>query len=167
MRTLVQYEHKMFEVVTLHSGMQYIHMAIRSTSSSLIGLKLEFCDHLWETYSSATSRFLHFRKMQQNPEQCYILKLCVKLGKTPKDSKLQHSLMSMPMFHHWYNAFRDGRESAEDELWERQPSAACNEVLQNTANVIIQKDRRISVCELAQCLNISVGGAFAILHDDL
>ncbi len=77
------------------------------------------------------------------------------------------SFMSMPTFCHWYNAFRDNWESVVDEQWEEWPSAACNEVLQSIIVVIVREDWRITVCELAQCLKISVGSAFAILHDDL
>ncbi len=75
--------------------------------------------------------------------------------------------MSVPTFYHWYTVFRDGWESVVDELWEGQPSTARNKVLQNTVAVIVRKDWRITVRELAQCLNFSIGTPFDILHDDL
>ncbi len=73
MRMLTQYEQKAFKVVTLHSDMQYIHVAIQSTSFSSIGLKLEFCDLFCEMYISAASCFLHFKKIQKNLELFKIL----------------------------------------------------------------------------------------------
>ncbi len=111
--------------------------------------------------------------MQENIEQRYALKFCVKLGKTAKESKdmLKQAygdrVMSMATFYRWYNLFREGREGVEDEPREGRPSTARTEVLKNTADVIVREDRRITVRELAQRLNISVGSAFAILHDDL
>ncbi len=94
-------------------------------------------------YTSAASCFLHLKKMQENFEQRYTLKFCVKLGKTAKENKdmLQpvyvDSLASMPTFYHWYNAFRDGRESVVDEPQEGQPGTAHNETSQNTMAVVV------------------------------
>ncbi len=110
--------------------------------------------------------------MQENLEQSYALKFYIKLGKTAKESKdmLQaygDSLMSMPIFYNCYNMFQEDRESVLDESWEGWPRTARNEVLWNTVAVIVQENQRITVCELAQCLNIPVGSAFAILHDNL
>ncbi len=65
--------------------------------------------------------FLHFKRIQENLEQLYALKFCVKLGKTAKDSKdtlkqaYGDSFMSMLSFYHWYSAFQDGRENVADK----------------------------------------------------
>ncbi len=77
------------------------------------------------------------------------------------------SLMTMPMFYHWKYVFQNGRESVVDEPWERRPSKARDEVLQNTTAIIVQEDWRITVCKLTQCSNISVDSAFAISHDNV
>ncbi len=68
------------------------------------------------------------------------------------------SLMNMPVVYHWYNMFQDGWENVVDELREGRPRTARNEVLWNTVAVVIWG--------VAQCLNISVGSAFPILHDN-
>ncbi len=99
------------------------------------------------------------------------LKVLCKIRKTRLESRdmLQaygDGLVSMPTFYLWYEAFWDGRENVVNEQWERWPSKAHNEVLQNTAAIIIREDRRITVYELAQHLNITVGKAFTILHND-
>ncbi len=44
MRMLAQYKHESFKIVTLHSGMWYIHVAIQSTSFSLIGTFIQSAD---------------------------------------------------------------------------------------------------------------------------
>ncbi len=77
--------------------------------------------------------------------------------------------MSMPSFYPWCNVFRDGCESVVDKPWEWWPSTACNKVLWNTATIIMGGDWRITiaVCNLTQCLNILIGGAFTVLHDNL
>ncbi len=77
------------------------------------------------------------------------------------------SHMSMPIFYHRYDVFRDGRENVVDKLREGQPSTARNKVLQNTVTITVWEDGRITVCELAHYLNILVRDAFATLHDDL
>ncbi len=46
-------------------------------------------------------------------------------------------------------------------------SIARNEILQKIVAIIIREDRRITVRELAQHLNILIGNAFAILQNDL
>ncbi len=53
------------------------------------------------------------------------------------------------------------RETVVNKLWEGWPSTACSET------VILHEDRRITVHELAQGLNISVDSAFTILYDNL
>ncbi len=58
-----------------------MHVAIKSTSFSLIGLKLEFLWlFVWNVYECCLL-FLHLKKMQENLEQRYALKFCIKLEK--------------------------------------------------------------------------------------
>ncbi len=58
-------------------------------------------------------------------------------------------------------------ESVVDRLWEGRPSTARNKNFWNTVAILAWEDRRITIHELAYCLNILVGSAFPILHDDL
>jgi len=100
-------------------------------------------------------------------------KFCFKLKKSPVDTYVMlktaygQDVMSNVTFYWWYNAFKDGRESVADEPRDGRPSMAQNEILVNTAIVIVRKDKRTTVRELATRLNIAIGSAFAILSNDL
>jgi len=76
-------------------------------------------------------------------------------------------VMSNATFHRLCNVIKDGQESVADEPREGHPSTARNEILVNTASVIVREDRRIIVRELATRLNIAIGSTFVILNDDL
>lgn len=106
-------------------------------------------------------------------EQRCNVKFLVKLGKTRKDAYellttvYGEDVMNQVTFYKWYKAFKEGRENITDEPREGRPSTSRSEVLKNTAAAIVSEDRRITVRELAATLDISVGSAFSILHDDL
>lgn len=111
--------------------------------------------------------------MDEKCEQRCNVKFLVKLGYSRKDTYdmlcrvYGERVMSQVTFYRWYKAYQEGRERVEDDPREGRPSTSRNSALINTADVIIREDRRITVRELAGYLNVSVGSAFAIMHDDL
>lgn len=111
--------------------------------------------------------------MDKKLEQRCNVKFLVKLGKNRKDAYelltkvYGEDVMNQVTFYKWYKAFEEGRESIADEPREGRPSTSRTEVLQNTAAAIVREDRRMTIRELAACLDISIGSAFSIMHDDL
>jgi len=69
-------------------------------------------------------------KMQRSLEQRYAIKFCVKLGK-PGSETLQllrkaygDAVLSSSQVFRWHKAFKDGRESVEDEQRAGRPSTS-------------------------------------------
>ena len=60
--------------------------------------------------------------MQENIEQRYAIKFCVKLNKTATDSFASlteaygNATILRTMFFKWHKAFKEGRENVEDDL---------------------------------------------------
>ena len=73
---------------------------------------------------------LSWAKMQRSLEQRYAIKFCVKLGK-PGSETLQllrkaygDAVLSSSQVFRWHKAFKDGRESVEDEQRAGRPSTS-------------------------------------------
>ena len=61
----------------------------------------------------------------------------------------------------WMERFRDGRE---DDEGRGRPTTSKNV---DSVRSLVEEDGRLSVCEIAQTVNISVGSAHSILQEDL
>jgi len=83
--------------------------------------------------------------MQRSLEQRYAIKFCAKLGKSgSKTLQLLRTaygdaVLSSAQVFRWHKAFKDGRESNEDEECAGRPSASRNE--NNVARVKAVLDR--------------------------
>ena len=91
----------------------------------------------------------------QSVEQRYASKFCKKLGKSGSET-LQllstaygDAVLSSAQVFRWHNAFKDGRESVEDEQRAGRPSTARTE--NNVARVkVLDRDRRLQVRLIAE-----------------
>ena len=60
--------------------------------------------------------------------------------------------------------FGDG---GDDDEGRGRPIISKNVEIVDSVSSLIEEDRRLSVCEIAQTVDISVGSAHSILHEDL
>ena len=67
----------------------------------------------------------------------------------------------------WMERFRDGREAVEDDEGRGRPITSKNVEIVDYVGSLVEEDRRLSVCEIVQAVDISVGSAHSILHEDL
>ena len=95
-------------------------------------------------------------KMQRSLEQHHVIKLCAKLGKSGSET-LQllrtaygDAVLSSAQVLMWHKAFKDGRESIENEERAGRPSTSRTE--NNVAHVkaVLDRDRRLSVRLIAE-----------------
>ena len=100
-------------------------------------------------------RFLHLRGVQPIEIHRQLIETC---GEDVMDVKNVRS---------WVRQFKEGRTSCENELKAPKPrtSRSGNMIMQ--AEELVMADRRITVEQIANTLDISVGSAQTILHEDL
>lgn len=67
----------------------------------------------------------------------------------------------------WFNRFKDGRELVEDDLWSSRPSTSkTNENIVKVHDLVCS-DRRLTISEMANELNLSFYAVQSILSEDL
>ena len=64
----------------------------------------------------------------------------------------------------WLERFIDGREAVENNEGCGRPTTSKNV---DSVRSLVEEDGRLSVCEIAQAVDISVGSAHSILHEEL
>ncbi|VEN52316.1 unnamed protein product [Callosobruchus maculatus] len=67
----------------------------------------------------------------------------------------------------WYKMFSEGREDVNDEERARRPSTSTTDENIDKVKKIVLANRRITVREVAEDLNISIGSCHSILTNDL
>ncbi|VEN44570.1 unnamed protein product [Callosobruchus maculatus] len=67
----------------------------------------------------------------------------------------------------WYKMFSDGREDVNDEERAGRPSTSTTDENIDKVKKIVLVNRRITVTEIAEDLNISIGSCHSILTNDL
>ena len=67
----------------------------------------------------------------------------------------------------WLERFIDGREAVENNKGCGRPTTSKNVENVDSVRSLVEEDGRLSVCEIAQAVDISVGSAHSILHEDL
>lgn len=106
-------------------------------------------------------------------EQRYAIKFLVKLGKSATDTYIDlkkaygNDVMSERTCFRWHKDFKNGRESCELEGGPGAPVSALSEETINTCGVMIHTDPHLTIRQLADMLDISVGSAHTLLHDNL
>jgi len=89
--------------------------------------------------------------MQRSLEQRYTIKFCAKLRKSGSET-LQllrtaygDAILSSSQVFRWHKAFKDGRESNEDEQCAGRPSTSGNENNVARVKAVPDRDRRLNV----------------------
>jgi transposase len=106
-------------------------------------------------------------------EQRACIKFCVKNGKTSAETlqKLRTTFsddcLSQAVVYQWVKRFKEGRESLKDDPHPGRPSTARNEQKVAQVREKIRADRRLTIKEIAEEVNISFGSCQAILTEDL
>ena len=101
------------------------------------------------------------------------IKFLVKLGW--KGTQIIEALQTVYGYHapkktcvyKWMERFRAGREAVEDDEGRGRPTTSKNEKNVDSVRSLVEEDRRLTICEIAQAVNISIGSAHSILTKDL
>ena len=89
--------------------------------------------------------------MQQNTEQRYAIKFCVKLNKSATEifSSLTEAYgdatLSRSMVFKWHKAFKEGRENVEDDSRSGRPISSTNDQNVEVVRAVMAKERRLNV----------------------
>ena len=112
-------------------------------------------------------------KMQRSLEQRYAIKFCVKLGKYGSET-LQllrtaygDAVLSSAQVLRWHKAFKDGRESIENEQRAGRPSTSRNENNVARVKAFLDRDRRLSVRLITEEVGLLKTDVHRIFMDDL
>jgi len=106
-------------------------------------------------------------------EQRINMKFCFKLQKSAKEtyemSKLVYGdvAVTMKMVYKWFKQFCNGCESVEDEERSGCPSTSKTQENVERVNEMIRSNRRLTVREISEDMNISYGSVQNILTIDL
>ena len=111
--------------------------------------------------------------MTERIEQRHCIKFCLKLGDSQVETirKIQQAFgedaMGPTSIKEWYNRFKDGRTSAESDSRSGRPSTSRNDAVIDQVRALVLEDRRITVRELADEVDISIGSVHSLLREDL
>lgn len=89
--------------------------------------------------------------MQENIEQRYAIKFCVKLKKSATETFASlteaygDATLSRTMVFRWHKAFKEGRENVEDDPRSGRPISSTNDENVEVVRAVMVKDRRLSV----------------------
>jgi histone-lysine N-methyltransferase SETMAR len=106
-------------------------------------------------------------------EQRVYIKFCQKLGKTATEmyEMLQQAFgetaFSRSKTSEWYSRFKNGRTSINDDPHIGRPSTARTNETVDRVNAVIRGNRRFTIREIADELNLPFGTCQAILTQDL
>ena len=110
--------------------------------------------------------------MTERVEQRYCIKFCLKLGDSKTETvRKTHQVfgddaMSVTQIKVWYNRFKDGRTSVENDEHSGKPSTCHSDVVIEEVKTLIMADRRLTVREIGDELGICKDSAYAILLQD-
>ena len=93
--------------------------------------------------------------MQENIEQRYAIKFCVKLNKSATDTFTSlteayvDATLSRTVVFKWHKAFKVVRENVEDDPHSGRPISSTNDQIVEVVRAEMAKDRRLSVRMIA------------------
>lgn len=111
--------------------------------------------------------------MTERVEQRYCIKFCQKLGDSQSETirKIQQvfgdDAMGVTQIKECFNRFKTGRTSVESDQRSGRPQTARNAAVVERVENLIMGDRRLTVREIAEEVDISKDSTHAILRDDL
>ena len=94
--------------------------------------------------------------MQENIDQRYAIKFCVKLNKSATETFASlteaygDTTLSRTMVSKWHKAFKEGRENVEDDPRSGRPISSANDQNVEVMRAVMAKDRRLSVRMIAE-----------------
>ena len=106
-------------------------------------------------------------------EQHINTKFCFKLQKSAKETREMLKLVyadaavTMKTVYKWFERFRNGCESVEDEERSGRPSISKTQENVERVSKMIRSNRRLTIREIYEDLNISYGSVQNILTTDL
>jgi [histone H3]-lysine36 N-dimethyltransferase SETMAR len=106
-------------------------------------------------------------------EQRVNIKFCFKLKKNAKEahemlkSVYGDNVVTLKTVYKWYERFKSGNESVEDEQRSGRPSTSKTDENVQKVSKLIRSNRRLTIRELTEELNISYGSVQSILTDNL
>jgi len=87
--------------------------------------------------------------MQENIEQRYAIKFCVKLNKSATETFASltkaygDANLSRTMVFKWHKAFREGQENVDDDPHSRRPITSTNDQNMEVVRAVMVKDRQL------------------------
>lgn len=111
--------------------------------------------------------------MTENVEQRVCVKFCQSLGDTPAVcfEKLKtvygDTAMTRSAVYKWFNRFKDGREDVESDKRSGRPSTSRSDEKIAKVKSAVYENRRITIREISEEVQISFGSVQSILTDDL
>ena len=103
--------------------------------------------------------------MQENIEQRYTIKFCVKLNKSATETFASlteaygDATLSRTMVFKWHKAFKEGRENVEDDPRCGRPITSTKDQNVELVRAVMAKDRRLSVRMIAEETGLCKWGA--------
>ena len=95
--------------------------------------------------------------IQENIEQRYAIKFCVKLNKSATETFASlteaygDATLSRTMVFKWHEAFKEGRENVEEDPHSGRPISSTNDQnVEVMLRAVMAKDRRLSVRMIAE-----------------
>ena len=116
---------------------------------------------------------LSVAKMQRSLEQRYAIKFCVLLNKTFTETHgllkgdYGDQVLSRAQVNVWHRAFKEGREDAEDEQRPGRPSTTPTEKDVSRVREFLNIDRRASLREISEELNLTYYNVREIVTEKL
>jgi len=111
--------------------------------------------------------------MQENIEQWYAIKFCVKLNKSATETfaslteAYRDATLSRTMVFKWHKAFKEGRENAEDDPCSGRTILSTNDQYVEVVRAVMAKDRCLSVSMIAEETGLDKNAVHRILTDHL
>ena len=111
--------------------------------------------------------------IQENIEQRYAIKFCVKLNKPATETFASlteaygDATLSRTMVFKWHNVFKEGRENVEDDPRSGRPISSTNDQNVEVVRAVLAKDRRLSVRMSAEETGLNKNTVHRILTEHL
>lgn len=111
--------------------------------------------------------------MSDSIEQRICIKFCLRndISATEMLKMLQKAYgeqaLSKTRVYDWYKMFKEGREQVEDRERAGRPTASTNDGKIDEIKDLVLKNRRLTIRDLAESVNISIGPVQSILKDEL
>ena len=111
--------------------------------------------------------------MQENIEQRYDIKFCVKLKKSATETFVSlteaygDATLLRTMVFKWHKAFKEGRENVEDDPRSERPISSTNNENVEVVQAVMVKDRRLNVRMIAEETGLDRNAVHRISTDHL